>query len=83
MADEAAAVLVSIGQAFSSQWDADTWRTVMSGPFSYLFELPKSHFAADEDAAAVVSCLKHQVMRKWKWETTDVQTFKTFHGALG
>ena len=55
VADEAAAVLIAIVQAFSSQWDTDTWQPVMSGPFSYLFELPKSQFAADEDATAVVS----------------------------
>ena len=57
MADEAAAVLASIAQSFSSQWEADTWQSVMSGPFSYLFELPKSQLAADEDATAVVSLI--------------------------
>lgn len=57
VADEAASVLVATVQAFSSQWEPDTWQTVMLGPFSYLFELPKSHFAADEDATAVVSVL--------------------------
>ena len=57
MADEAAAVLASIAQSFSSQWEAETWQSVMSGPFSYLFELPKSQFAADEDATAVVGLL--------------------------
>ena len=57
VADEAAAVLIEVIQTFSSGWDSDTWQIAFSGPLSYLFELPKSHLAADEDETAVVSIL--------------------------
>lgn len=55
VADVSAAIEIEILQAFSGQWDASVWGDVMAGPFTYLFDLPKSQFAADEDATAVVS----------------------------
>ncbi|KAL0043362.1 hypothetical protein WJX79_002614 [Trebouxia sp. C0005] len=54
VADEAVAVLLEVLQAFSSQWDSDTWHLAFSGPLAYLFDLPKSQLAADEDESAVV-----------------------------
>jgi hypothetical protein len=58
VADEAVAVLLEVLQAFSSQWESDTWHLAFSGPLAYLFDLPKSQLAADEDETAVVSlCL--------------------------
>ena len=48
-------VLIEVIQSFSRGWDANTWQIAFSGPLSYLFELPKSHLAADEDETAVVS----------------------------
>jgi len=52
--------LLEVVQAFSSQWESDTWHLAFSGPLSYLFHLPKSQLAADEDESAVVSfCLDH------------------------
>lgn len=60
MADEAVAVLLEVVQAFSSQWESDTWHLAFTGPLLYLFDLPKSQLAADEDESAVVSfCLDH------------------------
>ncbi len=58
VADEAVAVLLEVLQAFSSQWESDTWHLAFTGPLSYLFDLPMSQLAADEDESAVVSfCL--------------------------
>lgn len=54
VADEAAAVLLEVIQAFSSQWESDIWQVVFTGALAYLFELPKSQLAADEDESAVV-----------------------------
>lgn len=55
VADEAVAVLLEVIQAFSSQWESDIWQVVFTGALAYLFELPKSQLAADEDESAVVS----------------------------
>ena len=55
MADEAAAGLLEVMQAFCDQWDSNTWQIAFSGALSYLFELPKTQLAADEDATDVVS----------------------------
>ena len=54
VADEAAAVLIEVVQIYSSDWAVDTWQVAFLGPLSYLFELPKSQLAADEDESAVV-----------------------------
>lgn len=54
VADEAVAVLLEVLQAFSSQWESDTWHLAVTGPLAYLFDLPKSQLAADEDESAVV-----------------------------
>ncbi len=65
VADEAVAVLLEVLQAFSSQWESDTWHLAFTGPLAYLFDLPKSQLAADEDESAVVSfCLT-------TWEEVD------------
>ena len=63
VADEAAAGLLEVMQAFCKQWDADTWHIAFLGALSYLFELPKTQLAADEDAAAVV-CKLHSASLK-------------------
>ncbi|DBA73285.1 hypothetical protein WJX77_003623 [Trebouxia sp. C0004] len=54
VADEAVAVLLEVVQAFSSQWESHTWHLAFTGPLAYLFDLPKSQLAADEDVSAVV-----------------------------
>ena len=48
-------MLLEVLQAFSSQWESDTWHLAVTGPLAYLFDLPKSQLAADEDESAVVS----------------------------
>lgn len=55
VSNEAAAVLLEVVRAFSSPWDSETWQSAFSGPLSYLFELPKTQLAGDEDETAVVS----------------------------
>ena len=65
VADEAVAVLLEVLQAFSSQWGSDTWHLAFTGPLAYLFDLPKSQLAADEDESAVVS------FRLTTWEEID------------
>lgn len=55
VADEAAAGMLEVMQAFCDQWDANTWQVAFTGALSYLFDLPKTQIAADEDAAEVVS----------------------------
>ncbi|KAL3134912.1 hypothetical protein ABBQ32_007876 [Trebouxia sp. C0010 RCD-2024] len=54
VADEAAAGLLEVMQAFCHQWDSSTWQIAFTGALSYLFELPKTQLAADEDATDVV-----------------------------
>lgn len=55
VADEAAGGMLEVMQAFCDQWDSNTWQVAFTGPLSYLFDLPKTQLAADEDATAVVS----------------------------
>lgn len=55
VADEAAGGMLEVMQAFCDQWDSNTWQVAFAGPLSYLFDLPKTQLAADEDATAVVS----------------------------
>ncbi len=50
-------MLLEVMQAFSSQWSSDTWQVAFVGPLTYLFDLPKTQLAADEDETAVVSHL--------------------------
>ena len=51
-------------QAFCEQWDRNTWQVAFTGALGYLFDLPKTQIAGDEDATAVVSnsnrCQTHQ-----------------------
>ena len=49
--------MLEVIQAFSSQWESDIWQVVFTGALAYLFELPKSQLAADEDESAVVCFL--------------------------
>ena len=55
-------------QAFCDQWDNNTWQIAFTGALSYLFELPKTQLAADEDATAVVrkSCHFMQLLHSAK-----------------
>lgn len=47
--------MLEVMQAFCGQWDRNTWQVAFTGALSYLFDLPKTQIAADEDATAVVS----------------------------
>ena len=47
--------MMEVMQAFCDQWDRNAWQVAFTGAVSYLFDLPKTQLAADEDATAVVS----------------------------
>ena len=47
--------MMEVMQAFCEQWDRNTWQVAFTGAVSYLFDLPNTQLAADEDATDVVS----------------------------
>ena len=47
--------MLEVMQSFCGQWDRNIWQVAFTGALSYLFDLPKTEIAADEDATAVVS----------------------------
>ena len=53
--------MLAVMQAFCGQWDSDTWQVAFGGALSYLFELPKTQLAEEEDAATLVGvcCTAH------------------------
>ena len=93
VANEAAAVLLEVVRAFSSPWDSETWQSAFSGPLSYLFELPKTQLAADEDETAVVSrvfpllassasCMLPTMTSSYSFDSTEKQDMSIGHDLL-